>query len=117
MRKFHHLKQKVEAILRDVPASRDSDVTLTIEIWKEYFPKLVLTSPTTGRQAVLLSSLYDLPREDNVKRIRAHFQNDLLKYLPTSLEVAKQRKISEEVWRKTMGQGDVYGRIETAMQG
>lgn len=48
---------------------------------------------------VELKNIMDLPREDNVKRIRAKIQNEEKKYLPTSLEVAKQRKINEEDWR------------------
>lgn len=48
---------------------------------------------------VELKNIMDLPREDNVKRIRAKFQNEKKMYLPTSLEVAKQRKISDEEWR------------------
>lgn len=109
--KFHNLKKKVEAVLRDNESARNSDITLTIEIWKRFYANDLIKSATSERLAVPLDKLYDLPREDNVKRIRAHIQNDQLKYLPTTIEVARQRKINEEVWRKTMGQGDVYGRM------
>lgn len=46
-----------------------------------------------------LGKIMDLPREDNIKRIRAKIQNEEHKYLPTTLEVARQRKISEEEWK------------------
>jgi hypothetical protein len=110
MKKFFKLKQKVEAVLRDHPASRDSDITLTIEIWKRYYPSYLIQG-ASGTLAVRLNDLYNLPREDNVKRIRAHYQNDQLKYLPTTLAVAKQRKINEEVWRKIMSQPEVHSRL------
>lgn len=48
---------------------------------------------------VELGSIINLPREDNIKRIRAKIQNEEHKYLPTTLEVARQRKIAEEDWR------------------
>lgn len=105
------LKSQVEKILRDTPSSRNSDITLTIELWKRFYPSKIKQSKETGKFGVWLDDLFTLPREDNIKRIRAHFQNDMLKYLPTSLEVVRQRRINEEVWRKTMGMGDVYGRM------
>lgn len=96
------LREKVEAVLKENEATRNSDITLTIEIWRRFYPGAILTG-NSGRQAVLLESLYKLPREDNVKRYRAKFQNDELKYLPTIPEVAKQRGINESVWRAQMG--------------
>lgn len=48
---------------------------------------------------VELGKIMELPREDNIKRIRAKIQNEEHKYLPTTLEVARQRKINEEDWK------------------
>ena len=156
-----NLKEKVEAVLKDYPQSRDSDVWLTLKIWSLYYPTLISRggflmnfrdhiAETLGKRALVkpdnfgfaewelyksqtqvwknmldefdntllkggyvaqveekivpvamveLKNIMDLPREDNVKRIRAKFQNEEKKYLPTTLEVARQRKISEEEWR------------------
>lgn len=91
------LKTQVQNILRDVPATRDSDITLMIELWRRHYPSSLLTG-SSGKQAVLLDKLYDLPREDNIKRLRAHIQNVEKLYLPTKPSVAKQRKIKEEEW-------------------
>jgi len=50
-----------------------------------------------------LKNLFDLPREDNIKRIRATIQNYEGRYLPTSWEVAKKRGIEENKWRSFIG--------------
>lgn len=93
--------------------SRNSDITLTIAVWKRFYSSRIKKSQESGKLGVYLEDLFHLPSQDHIKRIRAHFQNDKMKYLPTSLEVVKQRKINEEVWRKTMGQGDVHARLRT----
>ncbi len=88
------LKKKVEYCLQNYPETRNSDVGLTIKIWQEFYGV---------RDSILLYDLYRLPREDAVKRIRAKFQNDLHLYLPTEWEIARQRKINYDVWRKVLG--------------
>lgn len=80
--------------LRDYPQTRNSDITLMIVLWKEFFGV---------RDSVDILRLYDLPREDRIKRIRARIQNEKNMYLPTSWEVAKQRKIEESKWRSFLG--------------
>jgi len=100
--KIRKLKETVETILRDEPYTRDSDIALTIEIWKRFYPEYIKQG-STGKLGVWLDDLYNLPREDNVKRVRAHFQNELGKYLPTSWVVAKQRRINEDTWKAYMG--------------
>lgn len=98
------LKVRVENILQTIPESRNSDITLMIAVWKKYYPYLVRTGKA-GQQGVWLVDLYDLPREDNVKRIRAYFQNDLKKYPPTSWEVAKERKWKKAEWDDAISKG------------
>lgn len=163
-----NLKGKVEAILRDYPQARDSDVWLTIKLWTLHFPNRIRRAGTlfTFRQHIVetiekrqtekpenftenewqmyqsqtvvwenmlkeldhslveggyaqwlkdvddlnakqkltpvpmidLKTIIELPREDNIKRVRAKIQNEEHKYLPTTEEVRKQRKISEEEW-------------------
>lgn len=95
------LKEKVKFCLEKYPETRDSDITLTIKIWETYNYNKLLKREADGKTYVALDSLYDLPREDNIKRIRANFQTKGL-YLPTSLEVAKQRRINMDIWHKEM---------------
>lgn len=47
--------------------------------------------------------LYELPKEDNVKRIRATIQNQKNQFLPTDEVIRKKRQIKEEEWRKYLG--------------
>ena len=96
-----NLKEKVKHCLEIDAESRNSDIRLTNKIWLEYYPEKIVSLPD-GSVAVRLRDLHDLPREDDVKRVRALF-NSKGKYLPTSLEVAKQRKINEELWRSQLG--------------
>jgi len=100
------LKEKVLRVLHEYPRGRDSDQWLTLKIWDLYYPSRVkemeekLPDGTISkRKYVFLRDIMDLPREDNVKRIRAKIQNEEHKYMPTSLEVAKQRRIREEDWK------------------
>lgn len=98
------LNGQVEFILAWQPKTRNSDVALMIALWEKFFPQYIHDELLVGRM-IIIKDLYELPREDNIKRIRAKFQNDKKnpKYLPTSLEVARHRKINEEVWREAMG--------------
>lgn len=97
------LKKMVEYILDENPKyrgvqARNSDIALTILIWQRWY------SVGTNDDSVLhLYRLFDLPREDNVKRVRAVFQNTEHKYLPTSLEVLKKRGIEREYWEDALG--------------
>lgn len=104
VKRIQTLKRMVEEVLQDIPETRDSDIRLTIEIWKRFYPQRILMS-ATNREMVALDSLYDLPREDNVKRIRAKFQNDpeMPLYPPTKLEIALERGFNEETWKKALG--------------
>ena len=92
-----YLKNQVESVLESNDQTRNSDITLTIEIWKAYYPHKVADG------TVALNDLYDLPREDNVKRIRAKIQNEEGRFLPTNEDIRKKRGISEEKWRKWLG--------------
>jgi len=103
MRKIDELKKKVATMLEECPATRDSDQYLTLKIWARFYPgRIDFTDPANPK--VSFKDIMELPREDNCKRIRAKFQNDELKWLPTKWSVAKQRKINEEVWRARMSQ-------------
>jgi hypothetical protein len=99
-RSIKTLKGMVRSILEDIPATRDSDIRLTIEIWKRFYPERTIGGECV---AIRLSELYDLPREDNVKRVRAQFQNVEKLYMPTDILIAKKRGILEDEWRVAMG--------------
>lgn len=105
MKRIHKLKEKVLKVLATDPPTRDSDIRLCIAIWERYYPEFLITGSISGDKAVKLRNLFELPREDHVKRIRAQIQNDEGRYLPTSWEVAKQRKINEERWREYISHG------------
>lgn len=77
---------------------RNSDIALTIAIWQKWYS--VGTNPDS---VIHIYRLFDLPREDNVKRVRAVLQNVEGKYLPTSWEVARKRGIEREKWEEALG--------------
>lgn len=77
------LTEQIEHTLRDVPETRNSDIALMVAIWRRYFPKVIKYS--IGREYVMLEDIPKLPREDNIKRIRAYFQNGENMYCATHL--------------------------------
>lgn len=98
---LNSLKKKVEWCLENFPETRNSDIKLTNTIWYNYY-KEKLFLDDAGNLCVKLLDIYELPREDNVKRIRAKF-NSKGKYLPTDNSVIKKRKLKEEDWRNMLG--------------
>jgi len=96
------LKEQVLDCLQNYPDTRNSDIKLTNSIWYKYYPDKIQKNDK-GELTVKLLDLYNLPREDNVKRIRAIIQNNEGRFLPTDLEVIKQRRINEHKWRKELG--------------
>lgn len=55
------LKFQVEHCLKEFPETRDSDITLTIAIWKVFYPDYVRQG-ASGEWGVWLNDLYTLPR-------------------------------------------------------
>jgi hypothetical protein len=108
--KRNELKQQILHILRKIPETRDSDITLMIDLWKEFYPSYIKKN-STGDLAIFLPSLYKLPSQDNIKRIRAVIQNEEGILLPTSWIVAKKRKISEIEWREYFNRTNEHIRI------
>lgn len=101
------LKTKVEIVLEKFPSTRNSDVDLVIRVWKVFHPEHI------SEGYISLSSLFELPREDTIKRIRAAIQNKDGRFLPTDWNVAKKRGINETVWRQSMAanvQSTLYDR-------
>lgn len=96
------LDTQVRYCLRVYADTRNSDIELTIRIWKTFYPT-ALSKSATGQFYVALDKLADLPREDNVKRVRAKIQNTEKLYLPTDAKVAKARGWEIHEWRKYLG--------------
>lgn len=94
------LKKTVEEVLECESRTRNSDITLMIEIWKRYCSEHM--NYIDGVAYVRLEDLYNLPREDNIKRIRAALNARGL-YWPTDWKVAKARGINEDRWRAFLG--------------
>ena len=95
------LKAKIEHCLREDESCRNSDIRLTNLIWWTFYQdKLKVEDEEVY---VKLIDLYNLPSQDDIKRIRAHFQNKLKVFLPTDENVRRKRKIKEEDYRKFLG--------------
>lgn len=93
------LKNQVSYILSHFPETRNSDITLTIELWKNYYPDKLFNND----QCIYVRDLFDLPREDNIKRIRAKIQNEDREFLPTDIKVFIERARASDEWRKFLG--------------
>jgi hypothetical protein len=96
------LKTMILRTLARDEQSRNSDIRLTQVIWYEYYRDF-LFQDAEGKWCVRISNMFELAREDNIKRLRAKIQNEENKFLPTDPEVRKQRKINEEKWREYLG--------------
>lgn len=97
------LKNMVEQILRENTKyqgieARNSDIALLIIIWQRWYGVSDLPNGT-----IHVRRLLDLPREDNVKRVRAKIQNEEHKYLPTNPDVLIKRGILEDYWHDALG--------------
>jgi len=111
MQNIEPLIDQVEAILKEIPETRNSDITLMIEIWKRYYGKTVFVGGMMNDYFIYLKDLYELPREDHVSRIRRKFcEEGFLWAYPTSREVAKQRAINEMEWWEKVGTRCFGGR-------
>lgn len=95
------LKEKVEIILKNVSRSREDDQYLTLCIWVKYYPEFLFKNEL-GEYCVKLSDTLKIPKQDNVKRIRAKFNSQGL-YLPTNPNVIKKRKILDKQWKQDLG--------------
>lgn len=91
------LKKQVEYIMRKFPETRNSDILLMIELWKEYHPSYIKKG-SSGELGIWLVDLYKLPTQESIKRVRAIIQNVEGRMLPTSQKVRKVRKIKEAEW-------------------
>lgn len=81
--------------------SRNSDIRLTQVLWWNHYRSYMKN--IDGKIYVNVADLFTLPREDNIKRIRAKIQNVEKKWLPTDPAIAKKRGWQEDEWREYLG--------------
>lgn len=94
------LKGQVEYFLINHPNTRDSDLKLMLNIWYKFYPKYIMETP--DGKFVNLKYIYELPTQDNIKRLRAKFNEDG-KYLTDKPQIRKQRKQKEIEWLFDLG--------------
>src|SRR3989304_6645245 len=99
---YKTLKAKVLYILSTEEDSRNSDIPLTIKLWQHYPPDTLITGKD-GKQYINVRSLFDLPREDNIKRARAEVQNVERRYLPTDISIFIKRAHLSDEWKTALG--------------
>lgn len=99
------LKNQVSHILSHFPEARNSDIRLTIELWKNYYPNYIIANTSYGvdNPLIAIKDLFELPREDNIKRIRAKIQNEDREFLPTDIKVFIERARASDEWRRFLG--------------
>lgn len=99
------LKNQVYHILSHFPEARNSDIRLTIELWKHYYPNYIIQNTSYGQDnpLVAIKDLFELPREDNIKRIRAQIQNVDREFLPTDINIFIERARQSDEWRRFLG--------------
>lgn len=95
------LKTMVEECLRNIPETRNSDIALMVAVWRRYYPQKIRRG-SSGEEGVWIKDLYELPREDNVMRVRRKLNSEG-KYFPTDWKIAKARGIKEDEWRRELG--------------
>lgn len=95
-----NLKDKILFCLEKYPSSRNSDIELTTKVWYEFHNSKIKVFD--DEQYVKLKDLYDLPREDDVKRVRAKIQNDKFnpRFLPTDEKIINARRQRELKYRE-----------------
>jgi len=90
-----NLKSQIQKVLKEYPDTRNSDITLMLKIWEEFYGV---------REIIKTKRIYDLPTQEAIKRIRAKFCEEGYNWaVPTEKKIAEARKISENRWREAMG--------------
>jgi hypothetical protein len=97
-KRIRNLREIVEKELSINKKARNDDQFLTLSIWWRHYPEYFIVHEC--KYYIKADAVLSLPREDNIKRLRAKIQNEERKYLPDDPIVRKKRGISEEVWLK-----------------
>lgn len=96
------VKAMVERVLEEIPSTRNSDKELTIQLWQIFFSEHIFYE--RGEKACIrLESIWDLPSQDSIKRVRAEIQNVEKRLIPTDPEVAEARGWLMDDWKKALG--------------
>jgi hypothetical protein len=107
--KQDQLKTRVSGVLAEFPDTRNCDIKLMIYLWNKYYPAHIKN--TSGGQGIFLSSLYTLPTQESIKRVRAIIQNDEHRWLPTDEKVRRRRRVLEEEYRTWVNSQTEYKRL------
>lgn len=100
MKKLKELKKMIEETLSVFQETRDSDQVLMETIRKNYF-SVAPRCDANGEQffVIPVDKLRSLPNKDNIKRIRAKF-NQVWLYISENPEIRRKRRLSEEKYRQ-----------------
>ncbi len=94
------LKEKVLFCLEKNIDARNSDIDLSIMIWRLFYDAISNLEDSWGcsYECIKLNDMNRIPLESEIKRVRASIQNKEHRYLPTLKRVLKNRKIWEQKW-------------------
>jgi len=95
------LFQRVQSILGMFPETRNSDIKLTQKLWSYYFPQFMVNNP--NGEMIFIRDLFELPSQDDIKRIRAKIQNEQRRYLPTDIKIMIKRAKNSKEWKTFLG--------------
>lgn len=102
MKHSSDLYKQVYSVLKHYPETRNSDIALMIKLWNVFYPDNIFIDHEKF-DYVRVKDLYQLPREDHIKRYRAEIQNVRGIFLPTNIDILMERiKLSKE-WRERLG--------------
>lgn len=95
-----NLKDKILFCLEKYSSSRNSDTLLKLKIWYEFYNSKGFIH--NGRMAHYDDDHFDLPGDDDVKRIRAKIQNNKTnpRFLPTDEKIINARRQRELKYRE-----------------
>lgn len=87
------LKRQVAHCLQHNIQTRNSDRSLCIAVWKEFYE--------VG-DTMRLEQLFDIPSWEGIARIRRQFQAEKL-YIPTDPKIALERGWRRDDWEQALG--------------
>ena len=96
------LRKQILHTLEVDKSSRNSDIRLTQMIWYLFYREKLV--PIGDSLAIKIKDLFELPREDSIKRIRAKIQNEEHLFVPTDEKIALKRGFDNvQEWRSFLG--------------
>lgn len=94
------VKIMVEKTLKKHEYTRDDDTDLLLKIWELYFAITPKSSAYVWDDVYIIpvKTFKQLPNKDDVKRIRARY-NQLWYYISKDPEVRRKRRMSEDAYK------------------